>query len=430
MNNRFKNKILNCKLMKYIYRINYFWLLIIPYISKTILIVLNEIFVELNLENTLILFVIFGFLLFSGKVIKKLNSKLKSFIYALTIVCLYYKLMLLEHLVFFNSIKITIVSLTVAISIIIYLFRKNLKKGKVVFSTFIVLYSLLILASESTRFVLPVKKNIHLNNNNNKIIFIILDEYSSPSDLFNNFSDTNIYYFSKYLKRRNWIVYDEITSANTQTLKSISSIFNFGFKTMDQENNIYSINLLKNSKLINLLEKENYYILNLSFLQIGKYKETQEVFFKYPKNILEVLIYNSIFFELIRKNGISTPESYNIETIEKVNNIKILKEKYFVYIHLLMPHPPFFFKNEINVIKQNDYLKFWKFTNQKMIYTISKIQENNKDSKIIIMGDHGYRGNEKINANKTFLALYGFESSFKEKKSQEVFKILLDSIKN
>jgi hypothetical protein len=211
----------------------------------------------------------------------------------------------------------------------------------------------------------------------------------------------------------------------------MSSIFNFGLATSDYDNNIYSFNSLKNSRLINILEKEKYYIKNESFLQIGNYKESNEVFFKYPRNIIEILIYNTILFDYIKKNKIITPEYYNIETIDKMNKMKIMNNKFFVYLHLIMPHPPFFFKEEINVIKQNDYLKFWKFTNQKMINTLAKLQENNPNAKIIIMGDHGYRGDDKINAKKTFIATYGFEKELKENKSQEIFKIILDeSIKN
>jgi hypothetical protein len=253
----------------------------------------------------------------------------------------------------------------------------------------------------------------------------VLDEYSSPLELYKKYSDTNIHNFSNYLKKLNWVVYENVNSENTQTIKSLGSIFNFGLTTSDNDNNIYSINLLNKSQLINNLEKENYYILNQSFLQIGRYKETHEIFFKYPRNIFEILIYNTFIFEYIRKYKITTPEYYNIETIEKMNKMKIKNNKFFVYIHLLMPHPPFFFKEEINVIKQNDYLKYWKFTNQKMMYTLIKLQENNPNAKIIIMGDHGFRGDNKINAKKTFIATYGFEKIFKENKSQEIFKIIL-----
>ena len=416
--------------MKILNRVNLFWLLFLPYISKTIYIIIFEVFVEVDIKNSLFFVMINVLLIYMGIRIKHLNKSIKIIIYAATVICLYYKLMIQEYLILFNSITITLIILIAATSLVLKLLWERFKFWRLYFIVFLLLYSSLILVTDYVKFIIPKDDNIYLNKKYNKIFFIILDEYSSPLDLYKNYSDTSIFNFSKYLKKGNWIVYENINSDNTQTLKSISSIFNFGLKTIDNDNNIYSIHFLKNSKFINILENEKYYILNQSFLQIGKYKETHEVFFKYPRNIFEILIYNTIFFEYFRNKKI-TPEKYNIEIIKNMNEMKVMENNFFVYFHLLMPHTPFFFKNEINVIKENDYLKYWKFTNHKLKYTLSKLQKNNPNAKIIIMGDHGYRGNKYINSKKTFIATYGFEKLFEEKVSQEIFKIFLeDSIKN
>jgi hypothetical protein len=411
--------------MKNLNRVNLLWLLFLPYICKTVLIIFFEIFIKLDIKNLLILIITNVVIIYLGTKMRNINYKLKIIIYAITIVSLYYKLIIQEYFIIFNSITTTVIILIVVTSLVLKIFWERLKKWKIFFSVFLVLFSIINLNKEYANLILPKNENLKINKKYDKIFFIVLDEYSSPLELYKKYSDTNIHNFSNYLKKLNWVVYENVNSENTQTIKSLGSIFNFGLTTSDNDNNIYSINLLNKSQLINNLEKENYYILNQSFLQIGRYKETHEIFFKYPRNIFEILIYNTFIFEYIRKYKITTPEYYNIETIEKMNKMKIKNNKFFVYIHLLMPHPPFFFKEEINVIKQNDYLKYWKFTNQKMMYTLIKLQENNPNAKIIIMGDHGFRGDNKINAKKTFIATYGFEKIFKENKSQEIFKIIL-----
>jgi len=88
---------------------------------------------------------------------------------------------------------------------------------------------------------------------------------------------------------------------------------------------------------------------------------------------------------------------------------EIIKNNDFIYYHFEIPHGPFRFKNEFkNEGNSTDqYAKFWKFTNNKFMKFLSEL--NLENDKIIIIGDHGYRSNNKINPYNTFGAFYGFQ---------------------
>ena len=81
----------------------------------------------------------------------------------------------------------------------------------------------------------------------------------------------------------------------------------------------------------------------------------------------------------------------------------------------LMPHPPFEFGKEFKYKSNNliNYIEFWKFTNLKILPLLKSLSQ--KNIKIILTGDHGYRNDNKINPKLTFAAFWGFsEKSIKE----------------
>ncbi len=92
---------------------------------------------------------------------------------------------------------------------------------------------------------------------------------------------------------------------------------------------------------------------------------------------------------------------------------KISDSRTFVYVHLLMPHAPLMFNPEFPFRKINNlknYEAFWRFTNQKLEKVLTNLSKENK-YKIILTGDHGLRGDSKIDFHNTFSAFYGFDHS-------------------
>ncbi len=80
-----------------------------------------------------------------------------------------------------------------------------------------------------------------------------------------------------------------------------------------------------------------------------------------------------------------------------------------------MPHFPYEYYGSSKVNYQNEsnktkaYIKFWIFTNSILLKNLENLINSNK-FKIIITGDHGFKGDEKINPHSTFSAFYGFDS--------------------
>ena len=85
----------------------------------------------------------------------------------------------------------------------------------------------------------------------------------------------------------------------------------------------------------------------------------------------------------------------------------------FIYLHLLMPHAPIHFGNEItlNEYTIENYYQYWLFTNDKIINALKQANHIN-DYRIIISGDHGFRKDKGvIDPHQTFTAFYGFDQS-------------------
>ena len=100
----------------------------------------------------------------------------------------------------------------------------------------------------------------------------------------------------------------------------------------------------------------------------------------------------------------------------KKTNLNNIENNSFVYIHLLMPHAPYEFKGTRNSYKDlantdklDNYYDYWKFSNIMISHLLSNLTKENK-YRIILTGDHGFRGDIRINPHYTFTAFYGFEN--------------------
>jgi len=93
-----------------------------------------------------------------------------------------------------------------------------------------------------------------------------------------------------------------------------------------------------------------------------------------------------------------------------------IEKKVFIYLHLLMPHLPTEYLGNKNFRIKNlnsfeNYISYWQFTNSLALEKLLMPLVKSNQYKIILTGDHGYRGNSKVNAHKTFTAYYGFDPS-------------------
>jgi hypothetical protein len=292
--------------------------------------------------------------------------------------------------------------------------------------------SLLNIKKDEKYEICKINKNIYINNTKIKkkfkpIILIILDEYSSPENLFKVTRDYSILDFSEKLKINNWIVNNHFLSYETSTFHSLTSMFNFNLSINEKYKNLttqYLINnILDHSDLYDSLNSKKTKIINWGILPFGKSKALNS-FFLYPRNFWESFFFNTCVYQIIintgflSKKGLKTDyfptEDYNKYIIKNIENklIESTDKNIFAYIHLLMPHFPFVYRPYI-FKKENtltNYIEYYKITNIILYDILQKITTENR-YRIILTGDHGYRSDKRINPNNTFIAYFGFDTA-------------------
>lgn len=299
-------------------------------------------------------------------------------------------------------------------------------------NVFLIIISLTIFSSSSYRELVErkfesnyIKLNSKFKSSYKPIILIISDEYCSPDELFKYKSDPSIYNFSNYLKENNWIVKTNFFSFETKTAKSLMSIFNFNLSndsTFGELGKTYKYSKEFNkSKLSDSLIKKNINLINLGILSIGKeppFAKLNQIQNNFSEELFMFTAFNVAKFNTQNfspsgfKMDFRVTQNLNKFLIENLGDTlsRIKNKKFFTYAHLYMPHLPYRYFNEIHErrSKIDNYYKFWCFTNEKLKIIINSLKGNYR---IILTGDHGYRGENKINPHITFSAFYGFEGA-------------------
>jgi hypothetical protein len=298
---------------------------------------------------------------------------------------------------------------------------------------------LLIFIISNISYNLTINSNKHTNNyvflnkkftfpsdiKTKPILLLISDEYHSPDDLFRITKDSSIYNFSSTLKKNGWQINNSFYSNETSTFKSLSSMFNYNLSSdsnfIIQRENIDNKLFTKNLLYLELLNKR-IKIINWGIFNFGNEKPP---FFNANPEISNTLsrIFQNTALSLVLKNtnnlkfgGFNNnyyPTSkHNIEILNNIkNSLATIKPNTFIYAHLYMPHTPFYHPKSFSHKKTNlkNYISYWNFTNSLVQNNLIELARS-KNIKIILTGDHGFRSDSRLNKNKTYLALYGFDS--------------------
>jgi hypothetical protein len=271
-------------------------------------------------------------------------------------------------------------------------------------------------------------QNGYSSQNQKPIILIVLDEYSSPDELYKIVKDSSIYNFSNTLKGQGWEVRNSSYTYESSTIHSISSLFNFNLSKdslYDKQNTetIVSKKMLK-ATLLDSLSNKAVAFNNFGIFHMGNTKPITQLYL-YPINFTEHFLIRTTYAEEKNKSG-----NFKFKNLIKsygnifehnayiLNNLPaILREnknkKSFTYVHLFIPHAPFYYGKDFpvkHVINFENYFLFWKFTNTKIEALLDSINKQG-DYRIILIGDHGNRRNgHKENFHYTFTAFKGFDS--------------------
>ena len=399
-----------------------------------------------------------GYQKLAGSLFKKYKVDINVLVIPTVILLFYYEsFILLINYINGISVKLPIIRaryylpLIYILLLVVYYHIKSKLKGRIIIiHSFLFFLSLTLLFTpliQNNRLEKPVVSHfISINNSYTKpIILLILDEYASPNELFKNNPDSALFQFSKSLSSSGWRVNHVQFSNDLLTINSLSSLFNYNLKfTKDRLNVNQAIKELRSSYLIRDLKKKGVKVYNLGIFDIGDTKAFSKIYFyeneSQKSTFLRQLFAKSMFGLLYAPLPYSQQLYHNRILME--NGFKRIKplaaEKAFIYIHLLMPHSPFVYegKNTFELSGRlnnlQNYVRYWHFTNTQVKAKLLDSLVQSNSFKIIITGDHGYRGElNKVNPHKTMTAFYGFEASqiAKMKSVQDLGSLIYASYK-
>lgn len=253
------------------------------------------------------------------------------------------------------------------------------------------------------------------------IYLIIADEYAGRKELHDIFSFDNSNFESE-LEKRNFHIVKKAMSNYNYTPYSMASIFDMNYlegitnKANDVNNRNTSYETINKNALVNTLSAFGYEFVNLSLFDFA---EKPGLNFNEFYSIREKLISSQTLTGRIKKDlwfhfvttfrfrwAQNDWQSKLNTLIEKGYNGTLtvaaenLERPHFTYTHFTMPHYPYLFDKNGNRLsfaesqqggRQDLYLGFLQYCNQKCLSLIDGILKKDKTGPIIIlMSDHGF----------------------------------------
>ena len=265
------------------------------------------------------------------------------------------------------------------------------------------------------------------------IYYIILDAYGRQDilDAFYEFDNSS---FVNALTARGFYVAKEASSNYIQTMLSLSSSLNMDYLQSlkadgtEIENRADLVRLLETSKVRSMLAQNGYQLVSFR----NEYKATipnADVYYDdsqsgiaYPVTAFEsilidhtmarVLSHIPVFNRALIEMPYDTHRQYILSTFAELQNVPALDGNYFVYAHIIAPHPPFVFDERGEAITQDEpftlndanyyirdhsqrnyivgYRRQIQYVNTLVLETIDAIlTRSTMPPIIIIQGDHG-----------------------------------------
>jgi len=234
------------------------------------------------------------------------------------------------------------------------------------------------------------------------IYFIIFDSYTNNQSLkkYWNYDNSSL---KRYFTDKGFWFSEKSHSAYTATEYSVSSTLNSSYLNIknhdeaDHSKKYDLINFIRNSEILNILKKYNYHFIEYS---IFKHKSIPGL----QNFVFENLFFRSFVYLMQEKLfGVVNPDYWKTNDDIKNSIEQVHKEKgpFLLYAHFSMPHAPYIYDstgNKITDIKisydcmnKYYYLSQLKYTNKFVMEVAGRILEHDKNSIIIIQGDHGFR---------------------------------------
>jgi hypothetical protein len=261
------------------------------------------------------------------------------------------------------------------------------------------------------------------------IYYIVMDAYASDDVLKEMYGYDNSAFIG-YLKEKGFYVAGASTSNYTQTGLSLASTFNMDYMDdlirhldIDSQDASPLKNLIRNSKVFEFLRRRGYTIAALSSGCAESEIGTADIYICpgwMPDEFQNMLI-GTTPIPLI-PGFFGSPDQYDIHTnrilfeFERLADTEKLKEPFFLFAHIAIPHPPFVFGPDGEKLKpglifhnedgdslirrgrltKNQYMRGYTdqltFANRKLEKTLNAILAGSINKPVIILqADHGAR---------------------------------------
>lgn len=254
------------------------------------------------------------------------------------------------------------------------------------------------------------------------IYFLLFDEYASSVSLRERFDFKND--LDSFLLSEGFSIQTKSFGNYDFTPFSIASILNMSYiKGLDNPDAISvedyskSASLIRNAVLMDILSGQGYDIINYSIFDLkGHPAITEESMLPVKTKLITGRTLSSVlvkdigwmrarYFPSFARDMMQVYRINNNKFIELVSQFAMADRKNpaFVYAHLEMPHPPYYYnkngerradsllfmetKTELPAV----YLDYLQYTNMEIRKLIRKIRVGDPSAVIVLMGDHGYR---------------------------------------
>ena len=293
-----------------------------------------------------------------------------------------------------------------------------------------------------------------VTKNEKPILLIFLDGFQSPKVIKEKFNYENYNFLTNYLRENNWQVVDEIKVNEILTWNSMVNTFNYNLTNDSVFNNIkYKSTLFKKDQNFILKKSQLFKDLKDKNLKIKSYGLTpfnylykspniehlmgrKEVFssLNYYNQKLSFLHDNRFIYSILSNSILNIAARLTFFLKARHDTFLYFKDEYikgydFVNFHFHMPHAPHYFKDEFEPenlwsFDTSDYIKFWDFSQRKMVKLLKSIDYSNY--RVILASDHG--DDEWGGIYTTFVSFYGFDNNdIKKVKTIHDLGILINS---
>ncbi len=313
---------------------------------------------------------------------------------------------------------------------------RTLQKVLLVIAAGLVFYNLAITAPveaqkilSSRSFTPAVQASASVDQKRPDIYYIILDEYAGSEAIQDYWHDDYMNEFEAFLNGKGFFVATASRSPTINTASEIASRLNLQQFAENADNSV-KMKAINNNKVMQVLKSYGYttVVMDMAFpgiqADVRERYDTQSVggmaTDEFKKTFLDDTMYDAFrgLFEDADQAAVKQRDMV-ISTLDKTANLSGIPSPKFVFTHVLLPHEPFIFDENGDLLppQASDdwhfYLGQHKYTTKLAEQLITKLlakADPDNPPVIILQSDHGARNLER--KTKDNIALNGILENY------------------